>query len=448
NEIAIRNSLWLLTDLEFKRAIKNYSMKIAKRKKEVKDRENIGDFTIEKPTVFNGQRVKINIDKEKWKEKLKLYSRIFTKYPDLEEAYINLNIDSRNVYFTNSEGSKIFYGSQRQRIIVSISTITDDGMEISNFVSFEGWKEEDFPADEKIMAEIKRISDELITMKKAKIIEPYSGPVLLKGEAAGVFFHEVFGHRIEAQRQKSKNEGQTFKNKVGEKMLPEFVSIYDDPSIRYYQNMPLFGSYPFDDEGIKTRKVTLVEDGILKKFLMSRMPIKGFNKSNGHGRLQIKRAARYDVVPRQGNLIIEAKEAVKEEELEARLIEECKKEGKPYGLIVTTTAGGATITGRFWIQSFVQIPVVIYRLYTDGRKEMIRGARFGGTPLASLEKILCFGDRSYTFNGYCGAESGYMPVSAVSPSVIISSLELAKEQNAKLKPPLLPSPFKDLKRSK
>ena len=448
DEEALRNSLWLLTDLKFKQAIKEYSKKQAKLKKEVTPSEDIQDFSREKPEISLQAPVEFTVNKKYWEKKLKSYSKIFLEYPEIDQGQVSIIIEGRNTCFLSSEGSKVSHGLIRYRISVRASTVSEDGMRLSNFVSFEGWKEDDLPGDEKITSEIRRILNELTEIKDSDVIEPFSGPILLKGAAASVFFHEVFGHRMEGHRQKSKHEAETFKNKIGEIILPEYVSIYDDPTIKYYGGKPIYGYYAFDEEGIRSQKVTLVANGVLKNFLMSRMPIKGFAHSNGHGRLQIERGWRKDLVPRQGNLVIESSETIEESNLENRLIEECKKQGKPYGLIITATSGGATMTGRSWIQSFVQIPLVIYKLYIDGTKEMVKGARFGGTPLVSFEKILCFGDVPFVFNGYCGAESGSIPVSAVSPSVIISSLEIQKESTAKLKPLVLESPVKESQRRK
>lgn len=441
DEKAIRNALWLHTDLVFKQAVNEYSAKLAKVKSEVEEEEKIDDFSKEVPVTYQSELKALDINKDEWRNKLRKYSRIFKEYPGIDEANVYLNVEVRNRYLMTSEGTKISYGTSRYWLSTSVNTMTDDGMKIRNYRDFEGWKEEDLPSDEVVTSKIRKMCQELVDMKEAKVIEPYSGPVLLKGDAAGVFFHEVFGHRIEGHRQKSKEEAETFKNKIGEKILSEFISIYDNPAIKYYKGKPVAGYYPYDEEGVKSEEVTLVKDGILKAFLMSRMPVKGFNRSNGHGRLQIEYSWYRDLVPRQGNLIIEASQTIKEAELEERLIEECRKQNKPYGIIITTTAGGGTITGRSWIQSFVQLPLVIYKLNLDGSKEMLRGARFGGTPLVSLDKIVCFGDEPHIFNGYCGAESGYLPISAVSPSVIISSLELQKEPTKKEKPPLLPSPL-------
>ncbi len=439
-ERAIRNALWLYTDLAFKQAVNEYSQKMEKVKKEVEE-EKIADFSQEAPVTYQDERKALDINKDDWRNRLRKYSLVFKDYPEIDEANIYLSVEVRNRYLLTSEGTKIGYGTLRYWLSPSVSTMTDDGMKIRNYRDFAGWKEEDLPPDEVTISKMKEMCQELVEMKKARVIEPYSGPVLIKGDAAGLFFHEVFGHHIEGHRQKSKEEAETFKNKIGEKILPEFVSIYDNPAIAYYRGEPVAGYYPCDEEGVKSQEVTLVKDGVLKTFLMSRMPVKGFNKSNGHGRLQIEYGWYRDLVPRQGNLIVEASQTVKESELEERLIEECRKQNKPYGIIITTTAGGATITGRFWIQSFVQVPLVIHKLNLDGSKEMLRGARFGGTPLVSLDRIVCFGDKPHISNGYCGAESGSVPISAISPSVIISSLELQKEPTKKEKPPLLPSPL-------
>jgi predicted Zn-dependent protease len=252
-----------------------------------------------------------------------------------------------------------------------------------------------------------------------------------------VFFHEIFGHRIEGHRQKSEMEGQTFTKKVSEKILPGFISVYDDPTLKEFNGTFLRGYYDYDDEGIKSQKVTVVKNGVLKNFLMSRSPIKNFPKSNGHGRREHSNTC----VSRQGNLIILSDSTVTYPRLRELLIEECKKQGKPYGLIFSDIAGGYTTTGRWGAQTFKVLPLLVYRVYTDGRAdEVVRGVDIVGTPLTSFSKIILTGDDYGVFNGTCGAESGMVPVSGVSPSILVSEIEVEKKYKQQDRPPILPSP--------
>ena len=270
-------------------------------------------------------------------------------------------------------------------------------------------------------------------------VRPHSpqGRRIFSGRAAGVFFHEIFGHRVEGHRQKDESEGQTFTKSVGTKVLPDFLSVVFDPTRRKIGGVDLNGWYDYDDEGVKARPVTVVDKGVLKTFLMSRSPIRGFDHSNGHGRRQ----PGFEVVSRQSNLIVESSNAVPEARLRQMLIGEIKRQNKPYGLYFRDITGGFTTTQRAGLQAFKVIPVIVYRVYADGRPdELVRGADIVGTPLASFAKILATSDKPEVFNGYCGAESGSVPVSAVSPAILVSEIEIEKKAKSQDRPPLLPEP--------
>jgi predicted Zn-dependent protease len=263
------------------------------------------------------------------------------------------------------------------------------------------------------------------------------GPAILSGRAAGVFFHEIFGHRIEGHRQRDESEGQTFTNSVEKPVLPEFLSVRFDATRKASGGVDLNGWYAFDDQGMEARPVQLVQNGILKTFLMARTPVSGFANSNGHGRAQ----QGYEVVSRQSNLLVESKKEVSDAQLRTLLIEEVKRQKKPYGLYFEQVTGGYTTTRRQGLQAFTVVPLVVYRVYADGRPdEMVRGADIVGTPLASFSRILATSDKSEVFNGYCGAESGSVPVAAVSPALLVSEIEIQRKPESKDMGPLLPRP--------
>jgi predicted Zn-dependent protease len=275
-------------------------------------------------------------------------------------------------------------------------------------------------------------------MVDAPAASPYVGPAILSGEAAGVFFHEIFGHRVEGHRQTDETEGQTFKNSVGKPVLPEFLTVIFDPTEKTAAGVDLLGSYDYDDEAVKARRVAVVENGIMKTFLLSREPVPGFTKSNGHGRREPGR----EVSARQSNLIVESSKKVSEEELRGMLRAELRKQGKEYGFYFLRVTGGYTQTGRRGLQAFTVIPLVVYRVYADRRPdELIRGVDIVGTPLSAFQKILATGDKPAVFNGYCGAESGSVPVSAVAPALLVSEIEIQRKPTSQERPPLLPRPF-------
>ena len=267
--------------------------------------------------------------------------------------------------------------------------------------------------------------------------EPFDGPAILSGRAAAVFFHEVLGHRLEGQRQRGDEEGQTFTKELNKDILPSFLSVSDDPTISSFKGTWLSGTYAYDDEGQKARRVDLIQDGVLKTFLMSRLPIASLSESNGHGRAQSGRVP----TGRQGNLIVTSTKTEPEADLRKQLIEEAKKQNKPFGLYFEDISSGFAVTTRSSPQAFQVIPLVVYRVYVDGRPdELVRGVSIVGTPLAAMKRILATGDKPEVFNGECGAESGSIPVSAVAPAMLVSEMETQRQPQGTARPPILPIP--------
>lgn len=277
----------------------------------------------------------------------------------------------------------------------------------------------------------------LTELRDAPLVDPYAGPAILRGRAAGVFFHEIFGHRVEGHRQKDEDEGQTFTSRVGLPILPPFLSVVDDPTLAVLGKTDLNGHYSFDDEGVAAQRVQLVDHGILRNFLMSRAPIAGFPSSNGHGRRQPGN----EVVARQGNLMVIPHQTVPYAELRSRLLAEVRKQGKPFGLVFDDISGGFTFTGRSEPNAFVVQPVTVWKVFPDGKPDqLVRGVDLIGTPLTTFARITAAADDLDVFNGVCGAESGWVPVSASSPSLLVSEVEVQRHEKANDRPPLLTAP--------
>ena len=350
-----------------------------------------------------------------------------------------MSVESERVATTqvNTEGTRLEHGRMFSRLFITARGKASDGMDLSTMETFEADDPSKLPKDAEILASVEKAGANLSSLLRAPPADPFVGPAILSGRAAGVFFHEIFGHRVEGHRQKDENEGQTFTKSVGKPVLPEFLSVIFDPTRADFQGVALNGTYQYDDEGVKARPVTVVENGILKTFLMSRSPIDGFPQSNGHGR----RSPGNEVVSRQSNLFVESSKKVSDAELRQMLIAEIKRQGKPYGLFFDQVTGGYTTTQRRGLQAFTVIPLVVYRVFADGRPdELIRGVDIVGTPLASFAKIMATSDRSETFNGICGAESGDVPVSAVSPALLVSEIEIQRKERSQDRPPYLGRP--------
>jgi predicted Zn-dependent protease len=337
----------------------------------------------------------------------------------------------------SSEGSKVQTPGVMARLVVEASTRADDGMELVRVETFESTKSSGFPSEQELAAKEEKMASDLKALRVAPLAEPFDGPALLSGRAAAVFFHEVLGHRLEGHRQRGETEGQTFTKKVNQSVLPDFLSVSDDPTLQTLNGVSLAGSYSHDDEGVPAQRVSLIQNGILKNFLMSRMPIKNFGVSNGHGRNQ----AGLMPTGRQGNLIVTSTQTVPETQLRQKLIDEVKRQGKPYGLYFDDIQGGFTLTTRQLPQAFQVLPVVVYRIYADGSPdELVRGVDIVGTPLAALTRIMTTGDQQHVFNGICGAESGSVPVAAVAPAMLFSEMEVQKRGHSHERPPILPPP--------
>ncbi len=435
---ALRSTLWIETDRRFKSAQEKYIKVQTERQVKVAESDTSADFSASKPIVFiESQPAALAIDVEPWRAELKRLSSRFKEHAWIYDSQISLRALAQNKYTVNTDGTRILDKYFRYYARVSASTMADDGMELYLAESFYSTDLDKLPAEESIAAKIDTLIMNLSALKNAPLVEPYSGPAILMNRACGVFFHEIFGHRIEGHRQKSESEGQTFTKKINERIMPEFISIVDDPTMDVFNDQDLNGHYNFDDEGVAAQKAVIVEKGVLRGFLTSRSPIAGFPLSNGHGRRSYGRR----VVSRQGVLYTRSDNEVPFVQLREKLIEECKKQNKPYGLIFYDISGGYTMTGRESAQTFKVIPLLVKRVYVDGRPdEVVRGVDIVGTPLLSLSKIILTGDDYGIFNGTCGAESGWVPVSSISPSILVSEIEIEKKAKGQDKPPILPAP--------
>ncbi|MGB2988050.1 MAG: TldD/PmbA family protein [Phycisphaerae bacterium] len=440
--VAIKQAVWLATDRTFKSAAKKYQRVLTNLKTMVEEEDKADDFSREKPHVYSESEARLKLDRPAWAERLRNVSQLARKHPLIYNSGISLSAKAENRYFVNNEGSKLQHGQKHLRIFVQAGTKAEDGMELSQYRTFNAASEEGLPSEVELKAAFQKVIDQVLALREAPLVEPYTGPAILMNRASAVFFHEIFGHRIEGHRQKDVEEGQTFTKKIGEEVLPDFISVHDNPTLAKWGDTDLRGYYKYDDEGVPAQDVTLVENGVLKTFLMSRSPVQDFAKSNGHGR----RSPGNEIVSRMGNTIVYSTKTAGFDELRKMLIDECKKQDKPYGLLFEDITGGFTGTRRAGPQTFKVLPVVVYRIYADGRKdELVRGVDIVGTPLASFSKIMYTGDDPDIFNGTCGAESGWVPVSGVSPSILVSEIEVEKRRREQDKPPILTPPIAEKK---
>jgi predicted Zn-dependent protease len=434
---AIRSVLWYQTDKKYKKALEDLTSVRTNSQVKVQREDTSADFSRETAEQFVEAAAPVSIDRKAWEEKVRKYTAPFQRYGNLYQAVATLSANQDTRWFVSSDGAAIETSQTFFRLHIAAFSKADDGMELPRFESYFSFTPADLPDDPTVLKAVDKMIADLEALRKAPVVDPYTGPAILSGRATAVFFHEVFGHRIEGHRQKSETEGQTFRKMVGQSILPESLSVVFDPTLRQYGGTDLVGSYDYDDEGVKARRVTAVDDGILKNFLMSRSPIEGFPNSNGHGRAQ----PGFTPVPRQSNLLVLNSKAITRDQLKARLLEQIKEQGKAFGLMFDEIEGGFTITGRTIPNAFNVLPVMVYRIYPDGREELVRGVDLIGTPLTVFSKIIAADDEAAVFNGICGAESGAVPVSASAPAILVSQIEVQKKQKSQERAPILPAPF-------
>ena len=435
--LPIRSALWLETDKRYKRALTQLAAVQTNNQVKIEQEDKSADFSHEKPEQAIEPTPELHIDRKLWEEKTRKYTAPFHRYGDLFNSTAVLVADQEARWFVSSDGSMIQTSTTYYRLFIEATSKASDGMELPRYESFAALTPQGLPDDSAVLKAVDKMIADLKALRAAPVVDPYTGPAILSGRASAVFFHEVFGHRIEGHRQKSESEGQTFKKMVGQPVLPTFLSVDFDPTLKRYGGVDLVGSYTFDDEGVRARPVVSVKDGILENFLMGRSPIEGFPNSNGHGRAQ----AGFEPVARQSNLIIVNSKPIPREQLKKLLIAQIKEQNKPFGLFFDDIQGGFTLTGRSVPNAFNVLPIMVYRIYPDGREELVRGVDFVGTPLTVFSKILAADDEKAVFNGICGAESGQVPVSASGPGILISQIEVQKKAKSQERPPILPVPF-------
>ncbi len=433
---ALRNVAWLTTNTEYRRAIEDFVRVKANQQVLVAEEDASNDFPSAPVAVFHEAPASITVDVPSWEARVRRCSAAFAEHPEILESSVTLQASAETRYVIDTEGSSVQVARTHGRVEVTASTTADDGMRLERTETVDAPSIEALPNDEAVEGLVTRVIQDLLALRKAPPIDPYSGPAILDGRAAGVFFHEIFGHRMEGHRQKDEEEGQTFSHRVGQLVMPSFLDVYDDPSVSALNGVPLNGYYPFDDEAVRGARANLVTDGVLRDFLLSRSPIAGFRGSNGHGR----REHGHRIVSRQANLIVDPTRTTSPAALKQRLIDDIKRDGKPFGLRFHEISGGFTNTTRAASQAFKVLPVMVYRVYPDGREELVRGVDIEGTPLASLERVEAAGNDFEVFNGVCGAESGWVPVSASSPSLLLGSIEVTRREKSDDRPPLLPAP--------
>jgi TldD protein len=439
SEAALRRVLWLLTDYRYKAALMSYLEVKGREVNDPKARE-ADSMSRQDPAKLLEDPAPLVFDRKAWEKDVRFVSASLLDYPEVFDSSVEASAVRLTRWIVNTEGTAVRTVDDYVQLLVVAVTRAEDGMLLQDTVTFYGRSAKDLPTRADAVKATRAMVERLVKMRKAPVLDPVSVPVLMSPEATGVFFHETVGHRLEGQRQSGEEEGRTFKGQVGQRILPESIDVVDDPTRVMAADVPLNGAYRIDDEGVPAQVAKLVVDGVLKGFLLSRKPVAGFDRSNGHGRSDGFQPA----VGRMANLVVTGKTPVPHARMKELLLEEVRRQGKPFGVIIESIAGGSTNTSSYGFQAYKGMPRVAWRVdAATGDETLVRGFEIVGTPLASINKIVATSDRYGVFNGYCGAESGMVPVSTVAPDMLFAEIELQRSVEGTERPPVLPPPQVD-----
>lgn len=437
DQALLRDQIWKATDAAYWQAVEEIAKVRANVAVKVDEEDDSDSFSRDTPTRVLEAVQPLTLDRMLWSSRLKTASARLGADPRVLGSRVSLSAEDTVMRLVTSDGGQVRTAAPVYRLDVSAIVKAEDGMELVRSRRFLVRDPGELPDAAALDAAVDGLLDELFALREAPLATAYEGPAIIEGEAAGVFFHEVLGHRVEGDRLRREEDQQTFKNKLGERVLPPGFRVSFDPTRAQFEGQALHGGYAVDAEGIAAQAVDVIDDGILRGFLLSRRPIEGFPQSNGHGRA----AAGYPPVARQSNLLVSQDGALSREELKQRLLEQVQAQGKPWGLLIRSIdAGGYTVVGRADISSFKVNPEMVYRVYPDGREELVRGVDLIGTPLTLFAEVEAAADDAQIFHGWCGAESGMVPTSTVAPSILLRRVEVQRKPRSQDRPPLLPAP--------
>jgi predicted Zn-dependent protease len=460
---AFRKQFWLATDRAYKTAVEAIGRKRAAMQN-INQPQDLTDLWKAPAVNLLQPPMKQNVDLGKWTARVRELSAVFKKYPDVLTSQVNFEAMESTHYMYNSEGTTVRVPDGLTQLQVRATAQAPDGMTVRDAAVLVAPSLDRMPADAAMTAAVQQVAENVRALAKAPFGETYSGPVLFEGDAAAQVFAELIAPNVTLPRKPVGEPGRPvpfyaseFEGKIGSRVLPEFLDVVDDAKQTAAAGKTLLGNYAVDDEGVTPQEVTLIEKGKLKGFLLTRQPVRGFDQSNGHARLPGGFGANTAAA---SNLFVKASESVKPEELKQKLIETIKQRNKPYGLIIrkmdypstasieeirriATSSAQSGATARP-----TSIPLLTYRVYPDGREELVRGLRFRGFGVRSLKDIIAVSNQQTVFSflynqapfSLVGGGGFVAPISVVAPSFLIDDLDLEKPQEDMPKLPIVPPP--------
>lgn len=434
---ALRLVLWRLSESKFREALSDYSNKESQRISTPDPNRHLASFAQLKPLRSIKYRRPEPVDEERWEYFCKSVSKWLSELPHITGSYVEFDSSQETKIFVNTENRVIVQHQQLYSLSATLRKLTREGHTVEQELVLNCGTQAELPDMRSFKRALLKKYNQLLRLMRAKEIHAFSGPVLLCPGPSGLLFHEAIGHRLEGSRLLSAGEGQTFKGQIGKRVLNVDLSIRDNPRLKYFKGIRCVGAYEYDDEGTPSRDTELIRDGELRDFLCTRGQImKRRFASNGHARNRKFQRP----ISRMGVTVIEGKAGLEFEQLKELLIEQIREQKKPFGMIVYETSGGETETTTYDFQAFSGEISFATLVYPNGKEVVVRGVNFVGTPLQALNNIIAVGKDQEIDNGYCGAESGFIPVTTIAPAVLLSNLELQAKDEELVAQYILPRP--------
>ncbi|MCA9610149.1 MAG: hypothetical protein KC619_31345 [Myxococcales bacterium] len=431
------HGIWQLTEARYREAAEDLLDKQADSLHYRNENEDLVSFVRTPPVEDLSTPAFPDIDEPHWEAYVQAASAVGKKVPGVYGCDVELTVRHTQRALVSTEGTRIVDRLPLWQVVVSLDLMNDDGVAVPWSLSHFVTDPTELPDLHALKREIRGAIVQMRAIADAPTLRAYSGPVLLEPGPAGLLMHEALGHRLEGSRLLSSGEGQTFKDSLGESLLPEAISMRDDPTLTHFGGKSLVGHYVYDDEGVPSASTSLVARGQIKGYLSTRQATGKRHKSNGHARNETYERP----MSRMGVTIVDAEDPVDDAALKRRLIEEVKRRKLPFGIRVLDADSGETATKSYDFQAFLGEIRAATRVFPDGREEYVRDVSFVGTPLNAIRSIIAAGSRHLVDNAYCGAESGAVPVSTISPALLMESLELQSSARTPNAPHTYPMPW-------
>lgn len=433
----LRMALWRLSEIKFREALSDYSHKEALRISTIDPNRKFASFTKLSSKKFVQKNNLEKVDSARWVKFCKTASQWMSEFPNVFGNSVEYTSNLETSLFVNTERRVVVQNHQLFTLSATFKKLTKEGSHLEQNLVLNTVSQSELPDLRKFKSLIRAKYAQLMELTKAGRVHAFSGPVLLYPQPAGLLFHEAIGHRLEGSRMLSTGEGQTFKGQIGRRIFNVDINIRDNPRQKHFDGKKCIGAYDFDSEGTEGQNVLLIENGILKNFLNTRAATsRRLFSPNGHAR----NSSYQQPISRMAVTMVDAKKKVPMERLKELLVREINRQNKPFGMIVYETSAGETDTSTYNFQAFYGEITYATLVYPDGKEECIHGVNFVGTPLQALNNIIAVGDERYLDNNFCGAESGFIPVSMISPAILLKNLELQAKDEELVTQYILPKP--------